>query len=119
MPDLNPFGVSYKEYRMVSGDISSAHCMYTDFLASGCDPFPSVYVFFAAQSFTDHISCPKSGSAWGIFFLVVMSFDDLDVIVRKILCSFLNYLEEDVNAYGIIGGYDCTYLVFPDSFINY
>ena len=71
MPDLDPFGISYKEDGVVSGDISAAHCMDAYFFSAGSDSFSSVYVLFAAQSLANYISCAKSGPAQGIFLLVV------------------------------------------------
>ncbi len=68
VPNFDSFGISYKEYGVVSGYVSSAHCMNADFFSAGSNPFSSVYVLFAAQSFTDYISCTKSSPAWGIFF---------------------------------------------------
>ena len=119
MPDLNSFGVACKKDCMVSCNISGPDSMDADFLTSGGDAFSAVDIFLASQDFADHVGCPKCGPAWSIFFLVMVSFYNLDIVVCKILCSFLYYLEKDVNAYGIIGGDYCTYLIFPDSFVNY
>jgi hypothetical protein len=80
---LDTFTVTCEQHRMIAYDVPATHSVDSYFLAAGSKTLAPLNIFFATQCSTVDICGLYGSAAGGVFLLVMMSFDDLDIKIPK------------------------------------